>query len=159
MINQSVHTLDLLAYFLGTPLAVEAGIQNHHLKGIIEVEDTMEAYIRFADSTACFYATTAYCDDVPPLIEISCENMTIRIEDLDVTYYYRDGRVEKPEIDRKEALGKSYWGCGHKDCIGDFYRCVRTGERFMQDLPGMRETIRLMLGAYESARTARPVDL
>lgn len=42
MINQSVHTLDLLAYFLGTPLAVEAGIQNHHLKGIIEVEDTME---------------------------------------------------------------------------------------------------------------------
>lgn len=73
---------------------MEAGIQNHHLKGIIEVEDTMEAYIRFADSTACFYATTAYCDDVPPLIEISCENMTIRIEDLDVTYYYRDGRVE-----------------------------------------------------------------
>lgn len=42
LINQSVHTLDLLAYFLGTPLAVEAGIQNHHLKGIIEVEDTME---------------------------------------------------------------------------------------------------------------------
>lgn len=159
LINQSVHTLDLLAYFLGTPLAVEAGIQNHHLKGIIEVEDTMEAYIRFSDSTACFYATTAYCDDAPPLIEISCENMTIRIEDLDVTYYYRDGHAEKPEIDRKEALGKSYWGCGHKDCIGDFYRCVRTGERFMQDLPGMMETIRLMLGAYESARSAKPVDL
>ena len=159
LINQSVHTMDLLAYFLGTPLSVEAGIQNHHLKGIIEVEDTMEAYIRFADSTACFYATTAYCDDVPPLIEIACEDRTIRIEDLDVTYYYRDGRVEKPAIDKKEALGKSYWGCGHKDCIADFYRCVREEERFPQDLEGMKETILLMLGAYESAYKGKTVEL
>ena len=72
----------------------------------------MEAYIRFADSTACFYATTAYCDDVPPLIEIACEDRTIRIEDLDVTYYYRDGRVEKPAIDKKEAWARAIGAAG-----------------------------------------------
>ena len=165
LINQSVHTMDLLAYFLGTPLWVEAGIQNHHLKGIIEVEDTMEAYIRFADSSACFYATTAYCDDVPPLIEIACEDRTIRIEDLEVTYYFMDGHVEKPVVGKKgdghstECLGKSYWGCGHKDCIADFYRCIREGQRFPQDLDGMKETILLMLGAYESARGAGVVEI
>ena len=59
---------------------------------------------------ALFYATTPTAMMCPPLIEIACEHVTIRIEDLDVTLYYRDGRVEKPAIDRKEALGKSYWG-------------------------------------------------
>ena len=47
LINQSVHTLDLMTYFAGKPEEVEASMQNHHLKGVIEVEDTMEAYIRY----------------------------------------------------------------------------------------------------------------
>lgn len=159
LINQSIHTMDLLGLFMGEPLWVEAGCANHHLKGVIEVEDTMEALIRYRNGNASFYATTAYCDDAPPLIEIACEKVTIRIEDLDVTLFWRDGRVEKPEIDKKEALGKSYWGSGHKDCIADFYRCCETGERFGQDLAGVENTVRLMLAAYESARGKKPVEL
>lgn len=154
LINQSIHTMDLLGVFLGKPVSVEAQTANHHLPGIIEVEDMMEAYIRYENAAACFYATTAYTEDAPPLIEISCENVVIRIEELDVTLLWRDGRREKPEIDRKKALGKSYWGTGHLDCISDFYRCLKTGERFAQDLDGVRDTVRLMLGAYESANCA-----
>ena len=154
LINQSIHTLDLLGQFLGRATQAEASMMNHHLKGVIEVEDMMEAYIRYENAAACFYATTAYTEDAPPLIEISCENVVIRIEELDVTLLWRDGRREKPEIDRKKALGKSYWGTGHLDCISDFYRCLRTGERFAQDLDGVRDTVRLMLGAYESAGCA-----
>ena len=154
LINQSIHTMDLLGVFLGKPVSVEAQTANHHLPGIIEVEDMIEAYIRYENAAACFYATTAYTEDAPPLIEISCENVVIRIEELDVTLLWRDGRREKPEIDRKKALGKSYWGTGHLDCISDFYRCLKTGERFAQDLDGVRDTVRLMLGAYESANCA-----
>ena len=51
----------------------------------------MEAYIRYENAEACFYATTAYTEDAPPLIEISCENVVIRIEDLDVTLFWKDG--------------------------------------------------------------------
>ena len=151
LINQSIHTMHLLGFLMGKPVSVEAQTANHHLPGVIEVEDMMEAYIRYEDAAACFYATTAYTEDAPPLIELSCENMVIRIEDLEVTLLYRDGRREKPEIDRKQALGKSYWGSGHLDCISDFYRCLKSGERFAQDLDGVRDTVRLMLAAYESA--------
>ena len=159
LINQSIHTMDLLGVLLGKPVSVEAQTANHHLPGVIEVEDTMEAYIRYENAAACFYATTAYTEDAPPLIEISCENVVIRIEDLDVTLFWRDdsgehGRIEHPEIARKKALGKSYWGTGHLDCISDFYRCLKTGGRFAQDLDGVRDTVRLMLGAYESAGCA-----
>ena len=88
LINQAVHTLDLLSDLLGKPDWIDASLSNHHLKGLIEVEDTLEAYIRFGEKVACFYATNAYCADVPPLIEISCEKVTVRIEDLDVSYRY-----------------------------------------------------------------------
>ena len=151
LINQSIHTMDLLGVFLGKPVSVEAQTANHHLPGVIEVEDMMEAYIRYEDAAACFYATTAYTEDAPPLIELSCENMVIRVEDLEVTLLYPDGRRENPPIDRKQALGKSYWGSGHLDCISDFYRCLQTGERFALDLDGVRDTARLMLAAYRSA--------
>ena len=52
LINQSIHTLDLLVRFLGRPRQVEASIANHHLKGVIEVEDTMEAYLNFGGPSA-----------------------------------------------------------------------------------------------------------
>ncbi|HJA91700.1 MAG TPA: Gfo/Idh/MocA family oxidoreductase [Candidatus Eisenbergiella merdipullorum] len=152
LINQAIHTMDLLGVFLGKPVSVEAQTANHHLPGIIEVEDMMEAYIRYENAAACFYATTAYTEDAPPLIELSCENMVIRIEDQDVTLRYRDGRRERPTLDRKQALGKSYWGSGHMDCIADFYHCLETGERFAQDLEGVRDTVRLMLASYASAQ-------
>ena len=49
LINQSIHTLDLLLRYLGLPEQVEASCSNHHLKGIIEVEDTVEAWMAFGD--------------------------------------------------------------------------------------------------------------
>ncbi|MDO4294461.1 MAG: Gfo/Idh/MocA family oxidoreductase [Eubacteriales bacterium] len=160
LINQSIHTLDLLTEFLGRPVRVEADAANHHLKGVIEVEDMLEAFIGYeGGQNAVFYATTAYCDDRPPLIELSCEKATVRIEDLEVTCFWRDGRVEKPALESKKALGKSYWGSGHQDCIADFYRCCETGERFLQDLDGVRNTMTLMFGAYRSAREGREIAL
>lgn len=159
LINQSIHTLDLLVYLLGKPLWADAGMSNHHLKGIIEVEDTMEAMVRFADKNACFYATTAYCADMPPIIEIACENMTIRIEDPEVTVRWRDGRVEKPQLEAKSPMGKSCWGSGHAGCISAFYHALETGERFEEDWDGVRDTVRLMLAVYESARKKIPVDV
>lgn len=160
LINQSIHTLDLLTYLLGTPIAVDAVMANHHLKRIIEVEDMMEAYIQFEGGQgACFYATTAYVADMPPLIELSCENMTIRIEDMEVTYYYKDKSIKKPMIDNREAMGKDYWGAGHLDCITDFYHCIEDKKPFGLDLNHVRDTILLMLGTYESARTGEQVTL
>lgn len=160
LINQSVHTMDLMAYFLGTPLSVDAVMANHHLKNVIEVEDTMEAYIRFeGERKACFYATTAYVDNMPPIIEIACEDRAIRIEDLDVTYYYKDGKVERLPIEDKERLGKGYWGSGHKDCIEDFYHSIEKKISFALDLPNIRETILLMLGMYESAKTRQEITI
>lgn len=159
LINQSIHTLDLLHFLLGKPYWTDASMSNHHLKGVIEVEDTMEAFIRFENGTASFYATTAYCTNVPPLIEIECENVRIRVEDPDITLYYKDGRVEHPDLGKLPTLGKSYWGSGHAICIGDFYDCVKNGRHFPQELSDMEDSIQLMLAVYESAKTGQGVKI
>ena len=164
LINQSIHTLDLLGYLLGKPHYADARMANHHLAGVIEVEDTVEAYINYEKANASFYATTAYCDDAPPIIEIVCEDMTLRIEEPDLTLRYKDGRIERPTLEQfglesDAPIGKSYWGKGHAACIGDFYECLENGTRFHQDLEGVADTLQLMLAVYESAKIREGVFL
>jgi predicted dehydrogenase len=160
LINQSIHTLDLLHYLVGQPIqSVDAVIANHHLKGVIEVEDMMSAYVRYADAVVSFYVTTAYNADSAPLIEVNCEHMIIRIEELNVTCYHKNGDVELIPIEGKQGYGKSYWGAGHEDCIGDFYRSIGKNESFALNPTTMEETVLLMLGAYESARNGYEVKL
>lgn len=164
LINQSIHTLDLLGCFLGKPGYADARMANHHLPGVIEVEDTVEAYIRYEKADASFYATTAYCDDASPIIDIVCENMTLRIEEPYLTLFHKDGRIERPALEQTgqegdTPAGKSYWGKGHAGCIRDFYECLESGERFGQDLAGVEDTLRLMLAIYESAKNKEGVLL
>ena len=161
LINQSVHTLDLLVQFLGRAQAVEASMGNHHLKGVIQVEDTFEAYIRFPGANALFYATTAHCADSPVLVELVCENATLRMEERELSLRWKDGA--RQEISLPAPLsptgGKGYWGASHGLCIGDFYRSLESGQPFQGDIPGVRDTAELLLCAYQSVREGRPVDL
>ena len=61
MINQAIHTLDLLCQFLGKPISLKASCQNHHLDSVIEVEDMCEGMVTFEGDCRCvFYTTTAF---------------------------------------------------------------------------------------------------
>lgn len=154
LINQSIHTLDLLTQFLGRAGRVEASMQNHHLKGVIQVEDTMEAYIGFGERNALFFASTAHCQDSPVLVELACENALLRMEEGEVCLRWKDGSVQRHSLaaPASPATGKPYWGASHGLCIGDFYRCVLRDEPFQNDIPGVKDTVELMLAMYRSAR-------
>lgn len=155
LINQSIHTLDLLVYLIGTPSYCESSIHNRHLKGIIEVEDTVEAFVKFegenvADNmSALFYATTAYSTDSPVFIEIHCENMTLQANGSELAIINKDGTKEIVDIKEEVTpLGKSYWGNGHYKCISDFYDCIGKGEKLTITPNDIDKTINLMLDVY-----------
>lgn len=153
LINQAIHTLDLMAYFLGGGQVLGASLANRRLPGVIEVEDTLEATLDFGGARGLFYATTAYCADAPIIFELECEHATLRLEGERFTRFWRDGTVEQDDFTAASTVpGKAYWGSSHQRCIEDFYRCVQSGERFPNDIPGISDTVGLMLSIYENAR-------
>lgn len=152
LINQAIHTLDLLQYFMGErALAVEAVMDRQHLPDSIEVEDTAALYMDYPRGRACLYASNSYVSDVPPIIELECEKARVRIEDTRVTVYESAGEIRERDFREKERPGKSYWGAGHFSAIREFYRCVLSGERFFLELEDVENTMELMFKAYESA--------
>ncbi len=161
LINQSIHTMDLLVYLLGRASKVDATLANHHLKDVIEVEDVFEARIGFGGAPAVFFATTGHCEDSPVLLELVCENAVLRMEGREVTIRWKNGGRERRELAPllSPATGKAYWGSSHGVCIADFYNSLLTGKPFRNDVSGIADTAQLMLAAYRSAREHREVVL
>lgn len=152
LINQSIHTLDILLRWLGEPDTVEATMTNHHLQGVIEVEDTVEAFLGFPGGRkACFYATTAYVSDAPVIIELACEKGSIRLEEEKVTVKYLQGEETVIPLKAGSIPGKSYWGSGHAACISDFYRSLNSEAEYENSLASTANTMQVMMKMYQSA--------
>lgn len=148
LINQAIHTLDLMLEFLGKPEKVEASIHNHHLKNI-SVEDTVEAWMSFPDGKrACFYASNGYAADAPVILELQGETgiITIYGNEVRLKKFGQDTEV----FSEKEDLGisKEYWGTGHKKCISDFYRSLEEGTAFKINLESVKNTFEVMMKIY-----------
>ena len=151
LINQSVHTLDLLLLFMGKPDIVSCHMANRRLQGIIEVEDTVEAYLQSGEKRGIFFATNAYAGNAPVMIEIVTEKGTLHLEDdwLDIK---KEGKTEHLTFEMPTPMGKGYWGSGHFACIQDYYRCMEQGIPFRNDLQGVKTTVETMLTMYEQGR-------
>ena len=159
LINQSIHTMDLLVYFLGRPDAVQARKQNFHLSKIIEVEDSFEAYIEYGKAPVLFYATTAYSANSPVMIELSFEALTIRMEETELTLIWPDGKKETKSFLPEAAVGKSYWGSSHSRCIHDFYASLENNLPPPLGLPQVTDTVELFMAAYAAADSEERVLL
>ena len=140
LMNQSIHTLDLMIQFLGSPLNVKGRVWNDRLPDQIEVEDTVEAYLTFADSSALFYATNKYVSNAPVMIEIVGERGTVRMEEQNLTVTMNDGLRKYYSWEGKIGSGKSYWGVSHGVCIADFYAALRENRPFKNDLINTKDT-------------------
>lgn len=158
LINQTIHTLDLVHSFVGqTPVNVDAVIANHRLKTEIEVEDTVSALINYPDTSVSFYATNDYVVSNSPLIELNCEKMDLRVEGDAFYCRPKGGFWQHVEVNTLQTLGKSYWGGGHLLCIKDFYESIQEDRHFQLEFSDVEETTRLMLMIYASGRQHRTV--
>ncbi len=147
LINQAIHTLDLIVGFLGLPDEAESSFRNRRLAGKIEVEDTAEIYLRRGTVPALLYASNAYSQDAPVLIELHFNRAVIRLEG-DLMTIFRDGKKQEITCVTDPVIGRSYWGAGHKACIADFYRCMESGTPYPNDPASCEATMETLFRLY-----------
>ena len=125
LMNQSIHTLDLLQYFGGGVGKTEGSVALRANGGITEVEDTAEALLTYKNGAhGVFFASDCNALDVPVLIELYFTNGKLRLENDKL---YRDvGNGYEVIVDDASAVkpGKAVWGSGHVSMMKRFYAAL-----------------------------------
>lgn len=160
LINQAIHTLDLIEQIGGKCKALTAKVGNFALKGVIEGEDTASILFELeSGASAVFYGTTAYSSNAPVLIEVAFENGTLRTEGERLFEITPEGDIISRSAKAGTAKGKQYWGSGHSALINDFYDCIANGRKFEIDAFSGGNAAKIVVAAYRSSQTGEKVYL
>ena len=187
LINQAIHTLDLVNWFCGTPVSVAGTVSQQH-PGMIECEDHGQGVITYAADGADAGAgadTDADAAATPPQASIVCSNDQVTDWYQRITVTCRDGAIELGDHHRlltvthsNQALcaelrtldqirldgvrlpGKDCYGDHHALQIQDVLSAIRAGRAPFVTLADAAVTNQVVLGLYcSSAQHGAPVAL
>jgi UDP-N-acetyl-2-amino-2-deoxyglucuronate dehydrogenase len=148
LINQAIHTLDLMEWLLGDVVDVRGHTGRYALDGLVDVEDTAHVLLDHAGGArSVVFATVTNVADSPVTIEILTDRAVLLIRQ-DLTVSYVDGRTETVAERRVSTVGRAYWGVSHDLLIADFYRTLdRPGAFWIDPREGAR-SLRLVERIY-----------
>jgi predicted dehydrogenase len=150
LINQAIHTLDLLEWLLGDVVEVRGHTGRYGLDGVVDVEDTAHVLLDHeGGARSVVFATVTNVIDSPVTIEIVSEGAVLLIRD-DLTVTYADGRVETVAEPRVDTGGRAYWGASHALLIADFYSQLGKPGPFWIDPQEGARSLRLVQRIYQS---------
>ena len=159
LMNQGIHLVDLLVWYMGDPVEVQAHADT--LRRDIEVEDTLVATLRFGDGAmATIAATTTVAAGFPHRIEIYGTNGGIQVEGETVRRWDladpAEAVVEPPEIGAPIHAGaggdpRGIAATGHIAIFADFIRALRTGRSPQIDGVEGKRSLAAVLAIYKAA--------
>ncbi|MCU9614850.1 Gfo/Idh/MocA family oxidoreductase [Caldibacillus lycopersici] len=124
MMNQSIHTLDLMQLLGGEISSIRGNIAQLLDYGI-ETEDTASARIQFANgATGFFFATIANGNNSSVELQVIFEKQKLTIKDSKLTMQNDRGEKIEIEEDAKLSGSKFYYGASHRKLIRKFYRAI-----------------------------------
>jgi predicted dehydrogenase len=152
LINQAIHTLDLLRYLGGEIKSLKGHAENAaHEK--IEVEDTALATLYYKNgAVASFFGTNNHGTNSRVELEFVFENGTLRLLD-DKLYKIKQGKSKLIAKDTVRKGKKDYWGLSHTACIKAFYDAVTENREADITVADAAKTNELVLGIYNSSKT------
>lgn len=170
VMNQSIHSIDLLQWITGPVRRVSAyaGTRCHPK---IETEDTLTCALQFQNGAfGTILGTTALFPGQPPRIEIGGENGTAISENGLKTFSFRDAKPEDQELLQKLAPNaaasptKSNAAAinsqAHAGNISAIFQAWEAGREAETNGPEARKSLAIVLAMYESAkRDGAPVDI
>jgi UDP-N-acetyl-2-amino-2-deoxyglucuronate dehydrogenase len=158
LMNQAIHTLDLLQWLVGEVIEVRGNASTRALGDTIEVEDTAEMVLEHVNGArSVFYATLANAVNTPVTIDIATEKATLSLRG-NLTVSHTDGRVEIVE-ERAIAEGaRSYWGVSHQLLIEDFYARLDEPEVFWISPVEAQRSLNIIQDVYDQTYPERALS-
>ena len=147
MINQALHTLDLLQWFCGMPVSVISHGANDTLKGVIDVEESQYSILKLANGGRCILTATNACTYSFPITIMLKSKKTEAV--LVGDHMIINGKFVT-KSDGLPLFGKEVWGTGHIKLIKNFYDCISTGKKFSIDFYESKKVVELILALYRS---------
>ena len=181
LMNQGVHTVDLLVAALGQPVEVFAytGTLAHER---IETEDVAVGVVKFANGAlGVLHGSTAAYPGLSARLQVHGDRGSIVIENDELTFVHltpigtepdeklmgssgkeiNQADQHRAEGDRTATAGRDpgQLSDAHRYQYQNFLAALRGEAEIRVGLAKNRQSIGVIVGAYESARTGRPVSL
>src|SRR2546427_2848337 len=159
LINQGVHTVDLLLWLLGDVVRVQARTATQLHK--IEAEDTAAAILEFASGAlGVFHATTAAYPGYPRRVEISGSAGTVILEhDRIIAADLRNppaATTESAALDENQSASSAVVSDirGHQAVFEDFLRAIQDDRAPVCDGREARRSLALIEAIYRAAKSS-----
>jgi len=163
LINQGIHLVDLLVWYMGDPLEVQAQAKTLHRN--VEVEDTLVATLRFANGAlATITATTTATPGFPHRIEIYGTQGAIQVES-DVLGHWQvadpdKATVKAPQVGAAADAGagsdpRGIAPTGHIAIVRDFIHALREDRAPLVDGVEGQRSLAAVLAIYQAAGILR----
>ena len=155
LINQAIHTLDLLRWLAGGLVLKSATMSAKRLADVIETEDTCDMLLENeAGNRFVFYCTNAASANENIYLHLMLEKGELHMDGARLTVITQES-AKLEDYSTAAGIGKDYWGAGHDHLIADFYCCLSRGLPPFITARDALETTRLMDGAYHSTASSR----
>jgi predicted dehydrogenase len=167
LINQAIHTLDVMLHVWGPIVSVDArsGTQLHK----IEVEDTVVATLQFKNGAlGTFEASTAVYPGYARRVELTGANGTVTLEHdqlVGIDLQAPDARFPSPAAQPRDPAPVNAASplvsdaTPHRRVIENFIEAIRSGGRPACDGPEGRRSVVVIEAIYASARANGPVTI
>jgi UDP-N-acetyl-2-amino-2-deoxyglucuronate dehydrogenase len=163
LMNQGVHTVDLLLWLLGDVTRVQA--KTATVLHEIEVEDTAVAVLEFASgAVGTLEATTAAYPGYPRRVELTGTAGTVLVENDRIVSADLRTPVEGLAGGHGDANAQGSTHLltdvsGHRRLIEDFLQAVETGRPPLCDGREGRRSVELVQAVYRSSRDGAAVTI
>lgn len=154
LINQAIHTIDLVQWLLGGVTAVTGHASTDALAEVIEVEDTATLTLQHEPSRqgverrSVLLATNAAPTNLPVRIDVLAERGSLQLAG-ELTVHPDDGPTRVVTERRPPAAARSYWGASHAALIADFYAGHGSGESFWISPAEALPSLQILKAAYD----------
>ena len=151
LMNQAIHTVDLVQWLMGDVTGVEGHASTRALAGVIEVEDTAELALQHGSGArSVLFATLGHAANAPVTVEVVCDRATLSLRG-DLTISHADGRSETVLERTAGSGGRSYWGASHELLIADFYARLGEHEPFWIGPREALKSLRIVKDVYRQS--------